>query len=93
MNWDRTGQEPRRHPCVNQFGGARWCSKEEKLQNVDVWGTVKKMREIYGARAAGIAKQRADRAREHNDSLGYDRWKHIAASMSPKTEPATKDAP
>lgn len=54
------------------------------MQNMDVWGTVKKMREIYGARAAVIAGQRADRAREKNDVFGYDRWKHIAAVVSPK---------
>jgi hypothetical protein len=56
------------------------------MLDMDVWGTVKKMREIYGARASIIAKQRADRAREDNDIFRYDRWKHIAAAVSPKTK-------
>ena len=63
------------------------------MQNMDVWGTVKKMREIYGARAAVIAKQRADRAREKNDIFGYDRWKHIAAVVAPKAAPGGDDKP
>ena len=61
------------------------------MQNMDAWGTVKKMCEIYGARAAIIARQRADRAREKNDIFGYDRWKHIAAVVSPKAASVVGD--
>jgi hypothetical protein len=61
------------------------------MQTRDVWGTVKKMREIYGARAAIIARQRADRAREENDKFGYDRWKHIATIVSPHARPIMED--
>ena len=63
------------------------------MQDMDVWGTVKKMREIYGARAAIIARQRADRAREDNDSFGYDRWKHIAAVVSPRAGALADEGP
>ena len=47
-----------------------------------LWGTVRKMRELYGMFAAITATQRAKKAYEKGDLDRYDRWTRIAEMLS-----------
>jgi hypothetical protein len=46
------------------------------------WGTVRKMREIYGIFAAVTALQRAKRAYAKGELEPYDQWTRIAELLS-----------
>jgi hypothetical protein len=47
-----------------------------------LWGTARKMRELYGMFAAITASQRARKAFETGDLDRYDRWMRIAEMLS-----------
>lgn len=47
-----------------------------------LWGTVRKMRELYGIFAAITATQRAKKAYKNGDLDRYDRWTRIAEMLS-----------
>jgi hypothetical protein len=52
-----------------------------ELAGTDIWGTVRKMRELYGAFAAAIAVQRAKKALKAGDFARSGRWTKIALAI------------
>jgi hypothetical protein len=49
---------------------------------IDMWGTARKMREVYGAFAVATAAKRARQAEGLGDRAGHERWRQIARIIS-----------
>jgi hypothetical protein len=49
---------------------------------IDMWGTVKKMRELFGARASMVAAKRAEYALNEGDMERSKRWADISKVVS-----------
>jgi hypothetical protein len=47
----------------------------------DIWGTSRKLIEIYGAEAVTTAASRAERLIEEGDGQGSQRWQQIANAV------------
>jgi len=52
------------------------------MDDFDVWGTARKMIELYGGDAAGVAARRGDEALHRGDHRGFKRWNSMAEAIS-----------
>jgi hypothetical protein len=52
------------------------------MDELALWGTVRKMRELYGLFAVIKASQRAQQAFAQGDLARYDRWSRIAEILA-----------
>jgi hypothetical protein len=51
------------------------------MNDTSVWGTARKMIEIYGREAQFEATRRRTRALERDDQEDFERWDYIAAAI------------
>ncbi len=47
----------------------------------DLWGTTRKLMELYGRQAEATALERAERCLSRGDRQGYQRWSEIRAAV------------
>lgn len=64
--------------CI--YGADRMGPSRTPHEN-DVYGTARKMTEVYGERAAMTAAQRAEVALETKNRIGSERWQRIMAAI------------
>ena len=51
------------------------------MNDSSVWGTARKMIEIYGNEAQLEASRRRKRALDRDDQVDFERWDYIAAAI------------
>lgn len=61
------------------------------MANADIWGTTRKLIELYGPSAVETAEQRAVRLKAQGDSDGFARWREISCAARQLIERHARD--
>lgn len=51
------------------------------MNDLSGWGTARKMIELYGKEAQSEARRRCEKALQHDDMRGFERWAAIAQAI------------
>jgi hypothetical protein len=68
-----------RHQTPNRALFLAWTTThEEPMNDLNGWGTARKMIELYGKEAQTEARRRCEKALQRDDLSGFERWAHLA---------------
>jgi hypothetical protein len=64
------------------------------MSDLNGWGTVRKMIELYGKDAQSEARRRCEKALQREDLPGFERWAHLATVIGDRlSRAAVEPAP
>ena len=63
------------------------------MEDIDIWGTARKMIELYGSEAQLVAKRRGDAALARDDQKGRNRWDSIAKAITNRAQHPSASIP
>jgi hypothetical protein len=63
------------------------------MSDLNGWGTVRKMIELYGKDAQSEARRRCEKALKRDDIAGFERWAHLATEIGDRLSRAAVEPP